>query len=88
MYNLAQGREGICRCDAVVVQAYSEVRRHAQREFSSLLDMKADLRQTALHQMLRLHSKKMFKVGSALNISDTGEAKPRNGSKDRHATTA
>ena len=45
--------------------------------------MKADLRQTALHQMLRLHSKRMFKVGSALNVADTSEAMPRNGSKDR-----
>ena len=45
--------------------------------------MKADLKRTALHQMLRPHSKKMFKVGSALNIADL-EAVPHNGSKDRY----
>ena len=66
----------------VFAQAYEEVRRHAQQEFRSLLDMKADLKKTALHQMMRLHSKKMFKVGSALNIADL-EPVPRNGSKDR-----
>lgn len=47
------------------------------------MDMKADLRQTALHQMLRLHSKKMFKVGSALAIEDVDEAGPQNGSKQQ-----
>lgn len=65
-------------------QAYEGVKNHARREFSSLLDMKADLRQTALHQMLRLHTKKMFHVGSALNLADTSKPRPQNGSKDRY----
>ena len=44
--------------------------------------MEADLKKTALNQMLRLHSKRMFKVGSALNVADV-ESVPHNGSKDR-----
>lgn len=70
--------EDVC----LYAQAYEEVRRHAQQEFRSLLDMKADLKRTALHQMLRPHSKKMFKVGSALNIADV-ESVPHNGSKEK-----
>jgi len=36
---------------------------HAKKEFRGLLDMKTDLRQTAMAQMLRLNTKKMFKMG-------------------------
>lgn len=36
---------------------------HAKKEFRGLLDLKTDLRQTAMAQMLRLNTKKMFKMG-------------------------
>jgi hypothetical protein len=47
------------------MQAYGEVGEHAKKEFRGLLDMKTDLRQTAMAQMLRLNTKKMFKMGYA-----------------------
>ena len=64
------------------MQAYQELQMYSESKLEGMEHATSDLRQTALAQMLRLHSKKMFKFGSSDSTLRLTPQESENGEED------